>query len=124
MNKRRFFVTAFALAVAWLARPLAADNARDIMQEAQRRTEAKSQRYEGLLQVFDVKGKTSEKRWTLERLGAHGTSKMVLRFTAPAEAFRSRGLPACWQPALPQVATSTATGRSPDQSAHCRPGNR
>jgi outer membrane lipoprotein-sorting protein len=63
----------------------AADNARQIVEEAQRRTEAKSQRYDGLLQVFDAKGKVSDKRWTLERLGSHGTSKMVLRFTAPAE---------------------------------------
>src|SRR5207247_5536177 len=52
---------------------------------AQRRTDARSQRYEGLLQVFDAKGKVSDKRWTLERFGSHGDSKMVLRFTAPAE---------------------------------------
>ncbi len=63
----------------------AADNARQIVDEAQKRTEAKSQRYEGLLQVFDAKGKISDKRWTLERLGSHGQSKAVLRFTAPAE---------------------------------------
>ncbi len=44
-----------------------------------------SQRYEGLLQVFDAKGKISDKRWTFERLGSHGESKAVLRFTAPAE---------------------------------------
>jgi len=65
--------------------PGAADNAREIVQEAQRRTDARSQRYEGLLQVFDAKGKVSDKRWTYERLGAHGASKSVLRFTAPAE---------------------------------------
>src|SRR5262245_2631081 len=63
----------------------AADNARQIVEEAQKRTDAKSQRYEGLLQVFDAKGKTSDKRWSLERLGSHGQSKAVLRFTAPAE---------------------------------------
>jgi hypothetical protein len=56
-----------------------------IVDEAQKRTEAMSQRYEGLLQVFDAKGKISDKRWTLERLGSHGRSKAVLRFTAPAE---------------------------------------
>jgi len=65
--------------------PGAADNAREIVQEAQRRTGARSQRYEGLLQVFDAKGKVSDKRWTYERIGAHGASKSVLRFTAPAE---------------------------------------
>jgi outer membrane lipoprotein-sorting protein len=63
----------------------AADNAREIVAEAQKRTDAKSQRYEGLLQVFDAKGKISDKRWSLERLGSHGESKAVLRFTSPAE---------------------------------------
>jgi len=63
----------------------AADDARQIVAESQRRTDAKSQRYEGLLQVFDSKGKVSDKRWTLARLGSHGDSKMVLRFTAPPE---------------------------------------
>ena len=63
----------------------AADNARQIVEEAQKRTDAKSQRYEGLLQVFDAKGKVSDKRWNIDRLGAHGDSKAVLRFTAPAE---------------------------------------
>ena len=59
--------------------------ARQIMEEAQRRTEATSQRYEGLLQVFDAKGRITDKRWTFERLGSHGQSKSVLRFTAPAD---------------------------------------
>jgi outer membrane lipoprotein-sorting protein len=64
---------------------VAADNARQIVEEVQKRTDARSQRYEGLLQVFDAKGRTSDKRWTFERLGSHGQSKAVLRFTAPAE---------------------------------------
>ena len=63
----------------------AADDARQIVEEAQKRTDAASQRYEGLLQVFDAKGKIADKRWTFERLGSHGRSKSVLRFTAPAE---------------------------------------
>jgi len=63
----------------------AADNARDIVSEAQRRTDAKSQRYEGLLQVFDGKGRIGDKRWTFERLGSHGRSRAVLRFTEPPE---------------------------------------
>jgi len=72
--------------VAQAFRPaVAADNARQIVEEAQKRTDARSQRYEGLLQVFDAKGKISDKRWTMERLGAHGESKAVLRFTVPAE---------------------------------------
>jgi hypothetical protein len=60
-------------------------DARTIVEEAQRRTDAKSQRYEGLLQVFDSRGKVSDKRWTFERLGSHGNSRSVLRFVAPAE---------------------------------------
>jgi len=79
---------AATLAVAVLIASLhvrAADSARQIVEEAQKRTDAKSQRYEGLLQVFDAKGKVSDKRWTFERLGSHGQSKAVLRFTAPAE---------------------------------------
>lgn len=62
-----------------------ADYARRIVEEAQRRTGAESQRYEGLLQVFDSKGRIADKRWTFERMGSHGQSKAILRFTAPAE---------------------------------------
>ena len=86
MNKRFFFV---AFVSSWLAAfqftPVAAENARQIVEEAQKRTDAKSQRYEGLLQVFDAKGKISDKRWNIDRLGSHGDSKAVLRFNAPAE---------------------------------------
>ena len=74
------------LAMAFGVAPLvAAQDARQIMEEAQKRTEARSQHYEGLLQVFDAGGKVSDKRWVFDRLGSHGTSKAVLRFTAPAE---------------------------------------
>ncbi|MCM3880923.1 MAG: outer membrane lipoprotein-sorting protein, partial [Vicinamibacterales bacterium] len=58
---------------------------RQIVEEAQRRTNATSQRYEGLLQVLDAKGKVADKRWVFARLGSHGNSKAVLRFVAPAE---------------------------------------
>ena len=61
--------------------PLSAQNdARTIVEEAQRRAESKSQRYEGLLQVLDSKGKIADKRWLFMRLGSHGRSKAVLRF--------------------------------------------
>ncbi len=66
--------------------PLSAQtDARAIVQEAQRRAESKSQRYEGLLRVLDNKGKVADKRWLFMRLGSHGQSKAVLRFVAPAE---------------------------------------
>jgi outer membrane lipoprotein-sorting protein len=75
-----------AVVFAFFVVPIyAADNVRQIVDEAQKRTDAKSQRYEGLLQVFDSKGRVSDKRWSFERLGSHGNSKAVLRFTAPAE---------------------------------------
>ena len=75
------------LLIGWLlgAGHAFAQDARAIVAEAQRRTEAASQRYEGVLQVFNAKGAIADKRWLLERLGSHGNSRMVLRFTAPAE---------------------------------------
>ena len=63
----------------------AQDDARKIVEEAQRRAQSKSQRYEGLLQVLDSKGKVADKRWLFTRLGSHGESKAVLRFETPAE---------------------------------------
>lgn len=68
-----------------LAMPLLAQDARQIMTEAQTRQKSTSQRYEGWLKVADGKNKISEKRWSYERIGAAGESKVVLRFTAPAE---------------------------------------
>jgi outer membrane lipoprotein-sorting protein len=62
-----------------------AQDVRQIVDEAQRRSSAASQRYEGLLQVFEAKGRVSDKRWTLERLGSHGNSRAILKFTAPPE---------------------------------------
>jgi hypothetical protein len=64
---------------------LPAQDARQIVEEAQRRTRASSQRYEGTLTVTNKSGRTAQKRWRYERLGSHGNSKTVLRFTAPAE---------------------------------------
>ena len=60
-------------------------DAHSIVAESQRRAEAKFYRYDGLLQSFNADGKTSEKRWTFDRVGSNGRSKAVLRFTAPAE---------------------------------------
>ena len=88
MNKR----TSLALMIAGLVLSglpqsilQAADNAQQIVEESQRRGTTKSERYEGLLQSFDTSGKTAEKRWIFERLGANGQSKTTIRFTAPAE---------------------------------------
>src|SRR5213593_3896521 len=58
---------------------------RQIVEESQRRTMTQSQHYEGTLRVIDAKSKITEKRWQYDRIGSHGSSKAVLRFTAPAE---------------------------------------
>jgi Outer membrane lipoprotein-sorting protein len=73
---------AIAFAVLWIFRQ---QDPRQIVEEAQRRTTSQSQRYEGTLQVVDAKNKITEKRWQYDRIGSHGESKSVLRFTAPAE---------------------------------------
>ena len=76
---------ALVAALAFPASRSGAADARQIVDEAQRRNASTSQRYEGLLQVLDAKGTISDKRWTFERLGSHGRSKAILRFSAPAE---------------------------------------
>jgi len=81
----RVRVVTLALALALPPSGFAQEDARKIVEEAQRRTESKSQRYEGLLEVLDSKGKVADKRWLFTRLGSHGQSKAVLRFVAPAE---------------------------------------
>jgi outer membrane lipoprotein-sorting protein len=87
MSDRRLGVCTVALALGLALAPpvFAQDDARKIVEEAQRRTESKSQRYEGLLEVLDSKSKVADKRWLFTRLGSHGQSKAVLRFVAPAE---------------------------------------
>jgi hypothetical protein len=65
--------------------PLFAQDARQIVEESQRRGRANSQRYEGVLEVTAADGKTSSKSWQSLRLGSYGNSKAVIRFTAPAE---------------------------------------
>jgi len=62
-----------------------AQDARQIVKESQRRLRTDSQRYEGLLQVVDAGGRIADKRWISERIGSWGASKVILRFTAPAE---------------------------------------
>lgn len=71
----------------WLAAAvgLYADDPRLIVAEVQRLSQANSQQYHGLLQVIDPKRRVSEKRWTYDRVGSHGRSKVIIRFTAPAE---------------------------------------
>ncbi len=60
-------------------------DARQIVAEVQKRSAASSQHYEGDLKVIDRRGKTSDKKWTYDRIGSHGNSKAIIRFLAPAE---------------------------------------
>jgi hypothetical protein len=83
--QRRSWGTAVAFVLCFASPLYAQNDARKLVEEAQRRAESKSQRYEGLLQVLDNKGKVADKRWLFTRLGSHGRSKAVLRFVAPAE---------------------------------------
>lgn len=64
---------------------LHAQDARQIVEESQRRGRANSQRYDGVLEVIAADGKTAAKSWQSVRLGSYGNSKAVIRFTAPAE---------------------------------------
>jgi hypothetical protein len=68
-----------------LCTTLFAQDPRSIVDEAQKRSYSASQRYEGTLKVIDAKSKITEKRWNYNRIGSHGNSKAILRFTAPAE---------------------------------------
>ncbi len=64
---------------------LSAQEPRAIVAEVQKRASVSSQQYEGVLQVIDANGRTSEKRWSYTRIGSFGESKVVIRFTTPAE---------------------------------------
>ena len=62
-----------------------AQDARQIITESENRSRSKSQQYEGTLEVIGASKKVSIKRWEYWRIGSFGTSKVILRFTAPAE---------------------------------------
>ena len=62
-----------------------AQDARQIVEESQKRTRTASQRSESLLRVVDAGGRTAEKRWKFFRIGSYGDSKAIIRFTAPPE---------------------------------------
>jgi len=80
-----FVVVAVSIVSSTLIPVRASDDGRAIVEEAQKRSTSQSERYEGLLQSFNSGHKTGEKRWVFERMGSHGESKSVIRFTAPSE---------------------------------------
>jgi outer membrane lipoprotein-sorting protein len=75
------------LVAAWLlfTSAVLAQDARQIVAESENRSRSKSQQYEGTLEVIAASNKVSLKRWEYRRIGSYGTSKAILRFTAPAE---------------------------------------
>jgi outer membrane lipoprotein-sorting protein len=75
---------ALVLAVALAGAALAQD-ARKIVEEAQRRSRSESQRYEGTLEVIDARSRVAKKRWEFIRIGSFGDSKAILHFTEPPE---------------------------------------
>ena len=83
MNKT-FLVSRFSFLVL-VAIVAQAQDARQIVAESQKRGLSKSQQYEGTLEVIGSGNKISLKRWMFERIGSYGSSKAILRFTAPAE---------------------------------------
>src|SRR5580692_11912498 len=68
-----------------IAAVASAQDARQIVAESENRSRSKSQQYEGTLEVIGASNKVSIKRWEYRRIGSYGTSKAILRFTAPAE---------------------------------------
>ncbi len=68
-----------------MATPLLAQDARQIIEEVQKRQRSESQHYEGTLEVIGGGNRIATKRWTFDRIGSFGNSKSILRFTVPAE---------------------------------------
>jgi hypothetical protein len=60
-------------------------DARQIVAESQKRGQSASQQYEGTLEVIGSSDKISLKRWMFTRIGSYGSSKAILRFTAPEQ---------------------------------------
>ena len=80
MNKPAF-IACFLIVAATAG----AQDARQIVTESQNRSRSKSLEYEGTLEVTGASNKASVKHWIFERIGSAGTSKAILRFTAPEE---------------------------------------
>jgi hypothetical protein len=74
-----------SVAMFLFASSLFAQDARQIVEESQKRGRSNSQQYEGSLEVIGANNKVSKKSWQSQRLGSYGNSKATIRFTAPAE---------------------------------------
>jgi len=78
---------AAALLAASVGTVLAADPAtgEQIVREADRRQQTRTEFYEGKLTVVGASGKVREKEWRYWRLGHGGEAKTIIQFTTPAE---------------------------------------
>lgn len=76
---------ALALTATTLAQAAWGQTALEIAQKSQDRSRSKSEHYVGTLQVIDSHKKITDKRWVFDRIGSHGNSKAILRFTSPPE---------------------------------------
>jgi outer membrane lipoprotein-sorting protein len=85
MNKRPSFTKALPLLAVVTAVSGLAQDPRQIIAEVQKRQQSNSQRYEGTLEVITGGNQIATKRWMYQRTGSFGNSKVILRFTAPAE---------------------------------------
>lgn len=68
-----------------LVRVHAMDRALEIMREVDRRQRTESRSYDGAIEVIDNRGKVLHKSWQFWGEGHRGTSKALVRFTAPPE---------------------------------------
>lgn len=74
-----------AISALLLAAPLAADDARRILEESEAKHRSKSERYAGELSVISRDGKVRKKSWRSWREGYAGDSKQLIRFVDPPE---------------------------------------
>jgi len=61
------------------------DDGREIVNEALRRVDSTSLRYEGTLTTTSAKGKKTSRRWRVEHLGRYGEGKTRIRFLDPPD---------------------------------------
>ncbi len=85
MSNGSWRIPAVGLLALLLGTSAFAQDARQIVQESQKRGRSTSQQYEGVLEVTAANGKVTTKAWQSFRLGSYGASKAVIRFNAPAE---------------------------------------
>lgn len=85
MKRRVIALALSALAFSWRASSFATQTATQIMEEVHRRAHSDNFRYDGRITIRKANGATDQKSWRCERLGDAGNSKMMLRFTDPAD---------------------------------------